>query len=150
MGVPDAGGDLDPVGVVGDAFLEPAGVVLKVVVEVGAVEEGSAGALVGDGVGEDDEAEEGGDDGEHGEEVEAHEEGVAVAGAGKAGEGEDHDGGADDDEGPLEEAQAVAAVGAAAQPEAASQDGDGQQEREEVHRAYYVVARSHDDRSIDL
>lgn len=60
---------------------------LEVVVEVGAVEQGAAGALVGDGVGEDDEAQEGHDDEEHAEEVEPHEEGVAVAGAGEAGQG---------------------------------------------------------------
>lgn len=133
MGVPDAGGDVGPVAGAGDAVGEPgAGVVGEGVVPVGAVHDRLAGALAGDGVGEDDEADEGGDDDEHGPQVEVHEDDVAVAGAGEACEGDDHDGDADDDDGPLEELEAVGVVGAAAQPYSAAEDGDGEEEGQEV------------------
>lgn len=132
FGVSNAGGDLGPVGVVGDAVAEPAGVVVEIVVEVGAVGLGAAGAAFGGGVGEDDKADEGADDEEHEEEVEPHEECVAVAGAAEAGEGDDEEGDADPDEGPLEELDAVGGVGAAAQPHAAADDGEGQEEGQEI------------------
>ncbi|KAL6967346.1 hypothetical protein U1Q18_033154 [Sarracenia purpurea var. burkii] len=129
LGVPNTGADLGPVALVGDAVLQPAaGVVFEVVLEVDPVEDGAAGALGGDGVGEDDEAEEDADDEEHGPEVDVHEKGVAVASAGESGEGDDHDGGSDDDDRPLEELQAVGGVGSAAQPYSATEDGDGEQE----------------------
>lgn len=138
--VPNTRTDLSPVALIRYALLQPTRVVLQVIVQIGPVREGAAGALVGDGVGEYDEAEEGGDDEEHDELVEPHEEGVAVAGAGEARQRHDHDGGADHDERPLQELQAVGVVGTAAQPYPAAQDGDRQQEREEVHYSYQVVA----------
>lgn len=136
MWIPYARTDLAPVTISGDPIREPTRIVLQRVVEVDPVQDGSAGALVGDGVGEDDEAEERGYDDEHGPQVEVHEEVVAVARAGETSEWDDHDGDADDDERPLEELHAVGVVGAAAQPDSAAQDGDWEDEGEEVEEPY--------------
>lgn len=85
--ISDARTDLGPVAVAGDTVGEPGvGVVGEGVVQVGPVQDGLAGALGGDGVGEDDEADEGGDDEEHGPQVEVHQEAVSVARAGEARE----------------------------------------------------------------
>lgn len=140
VGIMDAWADLGPVPALGHPVLEPAGVVLQVVVLVGPAGLGPAGAGGGDGEGEDDEGEEGGDDEEHEEEVEPEEPGDAVAGAGEAHEGDDHDGGTHGDDGPLQEAEAVCLRRLAAQPYPSGQDGDGEQEGHEVHKAYHTVA----------
>jgi len=128
LGIPNTRADLLPVGLARHALLQPPGVIAQLVLQVSPVRHGMTGSLVGDGVGEDDEADEDGDYDEHGPEVGVHEEGVAVAGAGETGEGDDHDGDADDDERPLEELEAVGVVCAAAEPDAAAQDGDGEEE----------------------
>ena len=141
--VAEAGADLGPVPGVGYAVLEPAGVVRELVLEEGAVHDDLAVAAVGDGIGEDDEAEERDDHEEHDEEVDAEQPGEAVAGAGEAHEGDDHDGDADDDERPLEEAEAVGGIGLGTEPYSAAQDGDRYQERDKVHGPDEGVATSH-------
>lgn len=54
-GIPNAGADFAPIIVAGDPIGEPARIVLQRVVEVGPVHDGAAGALIGDGVCENDE-----------------------------------------------------------------------------------------------
>lgn len=135
-GLPNASTDLRPVDRTGDPVGKPAaGVVLERVVEINPVHDGAAGAPLCGGVGEYDEEYEGGDDEEHGPQVDVHEEGVAVARAGDSGDWNHHDGDSDKYERPLEELHAVGAAGAAAQPDSAADDGEGEEEAQEVEES---------------
>lgn len=135
VGVAEARRYLIPVSGVRHPILEPPGIVTQLVLQEGAVEHHLPVAVVGDGVGEDDEEEERGDHDEHGDEVELQEPRDAVAGAREAREGYHQDGQSDDDERPLQEAEAVGRVRLHAQPYAAPEYRDGHQEGYEVHDA---------------
>lgn len=118
--VPNAGADLRPVAFIRNAILEPTRVVLQIILGVSPVQHVTAGPFVRDRVGEDDEPYQRGDDEEHDEEVEAHEESVAVTGASETSEGDGHYGDPNDYEGPLQELEAVSVVGPGAQPYSSS------------------------------
>lgn len=100
-----------------------------------------AGAFIGDDEGEDGEAEEEDDEEEHDEEIDPEEPWNSATGADEAGEGDDEEEGTNGDDGLLEELLTVCA-GAGGEPDAASEDGDGEEEDDEVEKAYEVVAQA--------
>lgn len=118
--IPNTRSNLSPVALTRHALLQPPRIVLKIILQVSAVHHPPTGPLVGDNVGEYDEPDQNGNDQEHDDEVEPHEEGVAVTRAGEPRQGHDHDADADDDERPLQELEAVGVVGPAAQPYSAT------------------------------
>lgn len=118
--IPNTRNNLPPVAITRHALLQPPRIVLKIILQVSAVHHPPTGPLVGDNVGEYDEPDQNGNDQEHDDEVEPHEEGVAVTRAGEPRQGHDHDADADDDERPLQELEAVGVVGPAAQPYSAT------------------------------
>lgn len=88
--VPNAGADLRPVAFIRNAILEPTRVFLQIILGVYPVRHLMAGPFVRDRVGEDDKPYQRGDDKEHDEEVEAHEDSVAVTGSSETSEGDGH------------------------------------------------------------
>lgn len=122
--VPHTRSNLPPVAITRYALLQPARVVLQVVVLVSPVRHRPARPFIRHGVSENDEADQGSYDEEHDEEVEPHEDSVAVTSSGEAGQGDDHDRDSDDYERPLEELEAVGVVGSAAEPNPTAEDWD--------------------------
>lgn len=141
--VPHTRSNLPPVAIIRYALLQPAWVVLQVVVLVRPVHQRPARPFIRHGVSKNDEADQSSYDEEHDEEVKPHENSVTVTSSGDAGQGDDHDRDSDDYERPLEELEAVSVVGSAAEPNPTAEDWDWDEEGGEVEESYQVVAGPH-------